>query len=45
MKMWRQSMKTTCSDTGKNKQKTTWPRAPSSISERLMSAPEDPKLK
>lgn len=43
--MWGQSMKTTYGDTGQNKQKTTWPRALSSISERLMSAPEDPKLK
>lgn len=43
--MWRRSMKTTHSDTGSNEQKTTWPRAPSIILERLMSVPEDPKLK
>ncbi len=41
----RKKMKTTHSDTRKNKQKTTRPQALSSFSERLMSVPEDPKLK
>lgn len=38
-------MTTTHSGTVTNEQKTTWPQALSSILERLMSVPEDPKLK
>lgn len=41
----RQNMTTTHSGTVTNEQKTTWPQALSSILERLMSVPEDPKLK
>lgn len=38
-------MKTIHSDRRSNEHKTTWPQAPSSDLERLMSVSEDPKLK
>lgn len=45
MRMETKDESNVASVSGKNKHKTTWPQALSSMLERLMSVPEDPKLK